>query len=80
MFIITSGTLVGWQSQKVKNYLELVDFAIEQNLTLGVHYCSLENKFTGQIYQQNFDAKMDKTYRFSEEDFYFKTAKVFGVN
>ena len=60
--------------------LELVDFAIEQNLSLGVHYCSLENKFTGQIYQQNVDAKIDKTYRFSEVDYYFKTAKVFGVD
>ncbi|WP_042347338.1 radical SAM protein [Bacillus massiliigorillae] len=58
--------------------LELVDFAIEQNLQLGVHYCSLENKFTGQIYQQNFDAKLDKTYQFSSTDYYFKTAKVFG--
>lgn len=73
-----AGGLAIAESEKL--CLELVDFAIEQNLTLGVHYCSLENKFTGQIYQQNFDAKMDKTYRFSEEDFYFKTAKVFGVD
>lgn len=58
--------------------LKLVDFAIEQNLQLSVHYCSLENKFTGQIYQQNFDAQLDGTYQFSTTDYYFKTAKVFA--
>lgn len=58
--------------------LELVDFAIEQKLRLGVHYCSLENKFTGQIYQQNHDQLLDETYALSTRDYYFKTAKVFG--
>lgn len=58
--------------------LELVDFAIERKLKLGVHYCSLENKFTGQIYQQNHDQVLDDTYYFSPNDYYFKTAKVFG--
>ncbi|MCM3691871.1 radical SAM protein [Neobacillus niacini] len=58
--------------------LELVRYAREKNLQLGVHYCSLENKFTGQIYQQNHDQKLDDTYHFSTNDYYFKTAKVFG--
>lgn len=58
--------------------LELTAFAIEKNLKIGVHYCSLENKFTGQIYQQNHDQVMDKTYSFSNRDYFFKTAKVFG--
>lgn len=58
--------------------LELVEFALEKNLKLGVHYCSLENKFTGQIYQQNHDQIVDETYLFSNKDYYFKTAKVFG--
>jgi pyruvate formate-lyase activating enzyme-like uncharacterized protein len=31
--------------------LDLVDCAMDAGLTLGVHYCSLENKHTGQIYQ-----------------------------
>lgn len=57
---------------------ELVQFALENNLQLGVHYCSLENKFTGQVYQQNFQEKLDDTYIFSDKDFFFKTAKVFG--
>lgn len=58
--------------------LELTAFAIEKNLKIGVHYCSLENKFTGQIYQQNHDQVMNKTYSFSNRDYFFKTAKVFG--
>lgn len=57
---------------------ELIQFAIEQDMKLGVHYCSLENKFTGQIYQQNHDQRLDETYLFSQKDYYFKTAKVFG--
>ncbi len=57
---------------------ELVQFALENNLQLGVHYCSLENKFTGQVYQQNFQEKLDDTYIFSDKDYFFKTAKVFG--
>ena len=58
--------------------LELVDFAIKQNLKLGVHYCSLENKFTGQIFQQNHHQDLGETYTFSERDYFFKTAKAFG--
>lgn len=57
---------------------KLVQFALENNLQLGVHYCSLENKFTGQVYQQNFQEKLDDTYIFSDKDYFFKTAKVFG--
>lgn len=58
--------------------LELVQFAIEQGFKMGIHYCSLENKFTGQIYQQNHDQQLDETFSFSQIDYYFKTAKVFG--
>lgn len=58
--------------------LELVEFALDQQLKLGVHYCSLENKHTGQIYQQNRNQHIDETYMFSTRDHFFKTAKVFG--
>lgn len=58
--------------------LELLNFAKEQNLKMGVHYCSLENKFTGQVYQQNYDQKLEPQYTFSNQDYFFKTAKVFG--
>ncbi|WP_210366638.1 radical SAM protein [Bacillus sp. REN3] len=71
-----AGGLAVAESEKL--CYELVQFAIDQNLKLGVHYCSLENKFTGQIYQQNHDEKLDPTYSFSSEDYYFKTVKAFG--
>lgn len=58
--------------------LDLIDFTLEQKLKLGVHYCSLENKHTGQVYQQNVHKQLSKTAYFSEKDFFIKTAKVFG--
>ena len=58
--------------------LELVDFALQQELSIGVHYCSLENKLTGQNYQQNYDQKRPATHFFSEKDYLLKSAKVFG--
>jgi uncharacterized protein len=58
--------------------LALVAFALETGLKLGVHYCSLENKHTGQIYQQNAGQPLPATYAFSEHDYFWKTIKVFG--
>lgn len=58
--------------------LDLIDYSLEQKLKLGVHYCSLENKHTGQVYQQNTDKRLPKTAYFSQKDFFIKTAKVFG--
>ena len=58
--------------------LDLVEFALEGHLTLGVHYCSLENKHTGQVYQQNSrHASLPNMY-FSQKDYFLKSAKVFG--
>ncbi len=58
--------------------LELIDFAIESGLRLGVHYCSLENKHTGQLYRQNSGHKLPKRMYFSRKDYFLKSAKVFG--
>jgi hypothetical protein len=58
--------------------LQLVEFAHAEGLRMGVHYCSLENKFSGQIYQQNTAGALPRFGHFSEKDFYIKTAKVFG--
>lgn len=57
--------------------LDLLEFAIDKRLKLGVHYCSLENKHTGQIYQQNSGHSL-KTMYFSQRDYFLKTARVFG--
>ena len=58
--------------------LQLIEFAIDEGLKIGIHYCSLENKHTGQIYQQNFGKNVSPRYHFSEKDFFFKSAKIFG--
>lgn len=58
--------------------LTLMEFALDRQLKLGVHYCSLENKQTGQIYQQNHGQKVSNLMFFSPNDYFFKSAKVFG--
>ncbi|HWR31504.1 MAG TPA: radical SAM protein [Negativicutes bacterium] len=58
--------------------LELLNFAVEEALSMGVHYCSLENKFTGQVFQQNQLADQSKLIYLSPKDYFIKTAKVFG--
>lgn len=58
--------------------LGLLEFALQRELDLGVHYCSLENKHTGQVYQQNSGHSVPKTMHFSQKDYFLKTARVFG--
>jgi len=58
--------------------LDLVAFAQESNLKLGVHYCSLENKHTGQVYRQNSGHRLPRSMYFSQYDYFLKIAKVFG--
>jgi pyruvate formate-lyase activating enzyme-like uncharacterized protein len=60
--------------------LDLVAFALEAGLKMGVHYCSLENKHTGQIYQQNAGPLPSERHYFSPTDYFLKTAKVFGAD
>ena len=65
--------------------VKLMRFAAERGLKLGVHYCSLDNKNTGQIYQQNKGFLLDKAFaaahgwlHFDEGDYFLKCAKVVG--
>jgi len=58
--------------------LDLIEFALDEGFKLGIHYCSLENKNTGQIYQQNSLRPLPKTMYFSNTDYFLKSAKVFG--
>jgi hypothetical protein len=58
--------------------LQLVDFALKAGLKMGVHYCSLENKHTGQVYRQNNGRSATPLLQFSEKDYFLKSAKVFG--
>lgn len=58
--------------------LRVLKFALENQLSVGVHYCSLENKHTGQVYQSNAFISAEPYYLFSSRDYFFKSAKVFG--
>lgn len=60
--------------------LDLLEFAQREGLKMGVHYCSLENKHTGQLYQQNRERQLPDTYLFSQKDYLLKSAKVFGAD
>jgi len=58
--------------------LDLLEFAADRVLKMGVHYCSLENKHTGQIYQQDSGGSYPDPIYFSPKDHFLKSAKVFG--
>lgn len=59
--------------------LALLRFAREEGLSLGVHYCSMENKHTGQVFQQNAPYAGRYPLRaMSERDHFLKSAKAFG--
>lgn len=60
---------------------ELLAFVLDEGLSLGAHYCSMENKHTGQVFQQN--APHAATYplrQMSPRDHFLKSAKVFGAD
>lgn len=65
--------------------LELLEFAEREGLGLGIHYCSSDNKNTGQIFQQNraffADARLREAHpwmRADEGDRFLKCVKAFG--
>ena len=65
-------------AQSELDCLELLAFMLDEGMTMGGHYCSMENKHTGQIFQQNWGVPAPATVHVSERDFFYKTAKVFG--
>ncbi|WP_253904786.1 molecular chaperone TorD family protein [Adlercreutzia sp. ZJ473] len=61
--------------------LELLEYAVSEGLSLGVHYCSLENKNRSQIRQQNAAYALDERFwEMDAEDFFWKTAKAFDAD
>lgn len=59
--------------------LELMDWAIDNGITFGMHYCSLENKHRSEIRQKNERAAgMHPCIVFDEGNFFLCTAKAFG--
>ena len=58
--------------------LELLEYALDEGLSLSVHYCSLENKHRDQICVQNGACSVDAgVYERDPHDFFLKTVKVF---
>lgn len=60
--------------------LELLKFAAKHKLKLNVHYCSLENKLTAQVYHQNAGVKLLPHEVMSDKDFFIKIARVYSPN
>ena len=59
--------------------IRLLSFAIERELRMGVHYCSLENKLTGQMYQQNAPFKQAFPPReYTQRGHFLACARIFG--
>ena len=65
--------------------LDLLQFAQERELKMGVHYCSLDNKNTGQVFQQNRGFLLDDGFARAHawlsmdgDDYFLKCAKAFG--
>ncbi len=59
--------------------LELMIWALDEGLGFGLHYCSLENKHRSEVRQMNEPARhVHPIFEFDEDDFFVKTAKVFG--
>lgn len=58
--------------------LALVEYSQDMHLKLGVHYCSLENKFSSQVYLNNEPyRKYLSEYCFSERDYFYKSIRAF---
>lgn len=60
--------------------LRCVRYAYENDFSIGVHYCSLENKLTSQIFQQNHHVPAGPTEIQSLKDYFFKSIKLFGAD
>ena len=59
--------------------LELMLWALDEDLGFGMHYCSLENKHRSEMRQKNERAAhAHPCVAFDEADFFLKTAKAFG--
>lgn len=61
--------------------LELMLWAIDNGITFGMHYCSLENKHRSEIRQRNErGANVHPVLSFDTEDFFLKCGVVFGAD
>lgn len=69
-----------------KEALELLRFAADEGMRLGVHYCSTDNRNTAQVHFQNrefcTDAHLRRAYPWYDfdEDGFLKCAKAYGAD
>ncbi|MCD8552518.1 hypothetical protein [Seleniivibrio sp.] len=60
--------------------VELLKFAADKKLSMRVHFCSLENKLTSQIFIQNSSVLLTDHEVMSPKDFFIKSARAYGSN
>lgn len=60
--------------------LELLEWAMDEKLALGVHYCSLDNKNRDQILQMNLRVNPDERLYDLGEDCFYHAAKAFDCD
>ncbi|HEY3365473.1 MAG TPA: radical SAM protein [Symbiobacteriaceae bacterium] len=60
--------------------LALLAYMLDEGMGISGHYCSLENKHTGQVFQQSWGAELPEVAYASERDYFWKSAKVFGAD
>ena len=72
-------------AQSEREALALLEFADQEDLRIGMHYCSADNRNAGQVNLQDkaFEAKRDvrRVYPWIErdgDDYFLKCAKAFG--
>ncbi len=59
--------------------LELMLYGLDEGVSFGMHYCSLENKHRSEMRQMNErGARIHPCFEFDGGDFFLKTVKVFG--
>ncbi|MCP4134055.1 MAG: radical SAM protein [bacterium] len=74
--------------QSREDALDLLEFALDSNLSLGVHYCSVENRLTSEIFGKNIsylalvsteeNSPEKHIITFSEDDFFFRSIIIAG--
>ncbi|ADD69378.1 Radical SAM domain protein [Denitrovibrio acetiphilus DSM 12809] len=67
-------------SGSAEECVELVRFASEKELKLDVHFCSLENKLTSQIFHHNMGIPLMPYEYKSEKDHFIKSIRAYGSN
>lgn len=58
--------------------LRLLEFALDEGLSMGIHYCSLANKHCDQVLTQNRIGDPGPAYWLDSGDHFFKTCKAYG--